>query len=250
MDDVHGVVIDEVQKKTLIYKCDQCEFQTGEKEVLKAHAQKHSEKVPIGSFKCTECEYIGIRKDSLEQHVRMKHINRDTPSMYICDFCPYESVSEINLKKHEQDVHKITKQRSQDKNQKTEKGQALNFPCDVCPYAAYTDKDLSHHLEKEHSFSKVTRRKIYTKEERKDNGICFHWNYGYCHFLELCKFEHEEIPQCHYDVNCRRQNCRFFHTRRTQSGHASHFLDNRSLYQQQNQWRHMAESQRAQGFRR
>ena len=212
VDDVHGsieVVIEGTQKNC--YKCDQCEFQIDEKEILRAHAQKHSERVTIGSFNCTECQYIGIRKDSLEQHVRMKHINKDISPMNICDFCAYESVSEINLRQHEIDVHKITKLKSQERNQKTEKDQAQNFPCDVCPYVAHTDKELSNHLEEEHSFSKVSRRKIYTNEERKNNGICFHWNNGYCHFLELCKFAHEQIPQCHYDVNCQRQNCQRTH---------------------------------------
>ena len=245
------VVIETVQKSSIVYKCDQCEFPAEAKDILKAHTQEHKERINVGSFNCTGCNYIGIRKDSLEQHMRMKHVNENTPLKYVCDFYDQESVSEIYLKKHEQDVHKITKQTSIERNKKTEKVTEQNFQCDICPFVAHNDKDLNRHLENEHSFTKVNRRKIYTNEERKQNGICFHWNNGYCQFQELCRFAHEEIPQCYFDVQCRRQNCRFFHTKHNQSGHMPRFLYNRSLqHQYQDQKRHMEEGQRAQGYRR
>ena len=136
VEQIHGsvdVVIETVQKSSKVYKCDQCEFRAEVKEILKAHTQEHKERINVGSFNFTGCNYIGIRKDSLEQHMRMKHVNENIPFKY-CDFCDHESVSKINLKKHEQDVHKITKQTSIERNKKTEKVTEQNFQCDICPF--------------------------------------------------------------------------------------------------------------------
>ena len=210
------------QRKKVVYQCHECNFQTEQKDNLKDHFNsQHSPKITLGSFKCKHCDYIGVKKDSLEQHVRMKHDQSQTNrgTNYICEFCDYETVSEINLKSHEKEVHMRTKSRlSSDENKKAsgpiyKENTRSNFPCDVCNFSAGSDQELNRHLESMQRFARVSRqRSPYTQEERKQNGLCFHWNNGDCRFQELCRFAHEEIPQCHFDGRCRRENCHFFHS--------------------------------------
>ena len=85
---------------------------------------------------------------------------------------------------------------------------------------------------------------------KKENKMGF-VSIGTMAIANFKSYAHEEILQCYFDVQCRRQNCRFFHTKYNQSGHMPRFLYNRSLQRQyQDQKRHMEEGQRAQGYRR
>ena len=57
------------------------------------------------------------------------------------------------------------------------------------------------------------RPKCYSREERRSNGCCVHWNKGYCSYEEFCRFLHEESPMCNFQQNCRRkETCRYFHS--------------------------------------
>ena len=137
-------------------------------DCLKYHSYKEhkSEKVKLGSFKCKQCNYVGVKQDSFEQHVRMKHANTKDSKMstrHVCEFCDYESVSELNMRTHERDVHMRTKSKSkfpyEQCNKDFETSHHLHrhkqevhteklFPCDVCNFTATNDAELSSHLEK------------------------------------------------------------------------------------------------------
>ena len=181
----------------------------------------------------------------------MKHVEEenDQPKMKTCDFCNYETISEINLEKHEKDIHRISKKQSNhDESKKasdkkknkegyaTERAQGSNFPCDVCGFFARNDNDLNRHLENKHSFTRVNKRSGFSKEERRSNGICVFWTKGKCHFQDLCRFSHEESPQssqspqCHFDGFCINSSCRFSHLKANPntSGSAP-FLERRSF---------------------
>ena len=125
---------EESQSAKVVYKCNHCDFKTGEKKCLKDHSYKEhkSEQVKLGSFKCKQCNYVGVKQDSFEQHVRMKHANTKDSKMstrHVCEFCDYESVSELNMRTHERDVHMRTKSKSK-------------FPYEQCN----KDFETSHHL--------------------------------------------------------------------------------------------------------
>ena len=128
-----------------------------------------------------------------------------------------------------------------------------NFPCDVCSYMAYSEQDLNRHLQNSHSFTRVSRKRTgHSNEERKMNGICIYWNNGFCQYEKLCRFSHVEIPQCHFDGQCRNVNCRFFHTKPNSQVPAKPFLGRRSLQNNpnQSQWRHVQGAQRGPGPRK
>ena len=163
--------------------------------------------------------------------MRMKHWDKraNPSSRYVCEFCDYESVSEMNLMKHEEEVHMRTKPKSgsEYKNKSVPTNgnhKSPTFPCDMCNFNANNDRELNNHLENTHKFNRVFRRRTgYSMEERKLNGICIHWNNGSCQCEELCKFAHEEIPQCFFDILCRRENCKFFHTQQSPQSGAQRF---------------------------
>ena len=125
------------------------------------------------------------------------------------------------------------------------------FPCDVCNFTANSDEHLSRHLESNHRFQKVNnRRSGFSPEERRRNGICSFWNTSSCRFEELCRFSHEQIPQCHYDGFCRNNRCRFAYSKVNPHSPASSspaFLDRRTL---RGQWRQNGGPQRGMESRR
>ena len=61
--------------------------------------------------------------------------------------------------------------------------------------------------------SRLPRRpRHFSREDRRDNGFCVHWNNGNCIYEEFCRFLHEESPLCHFQENCmRKDTCRYFH---------------------------------------
>ena len=122
----------------------------------------------------------------------------------------------------------------------------------MCNFTAKSDRELNIHLENTHRFTRVSRQKFgFSDEERKMNGRCFQWNFSKCRYLDECKFSHEEIPTCHYDGRCTRDDCRFFHTK-PKTDISNPFLYRRGLQNNpfQNQGRHMGGGQRGQLFRR
>ena len=117
----------------------------------------------------------------------------------VCDFCEYETISEINLGRHERDVHKITKSTRNEPTEEEEnprkneekkraKQAGTRFPCQDCNYTAQSDMELGSHLEMNHRFRTKRTQSEYSPSERKINGICFFWNKGNCKFNELCRF--------------------------------------------------------------
>ena len=58
------------------------------------------------------------------------------------------------------------------------------------------------------------KMKIFTPEERINNGPCKNWNDNFCRFSDLCRFAH--IEPCRFQDNCfAPSNCKFFHFNRS-----------------------------------
>ena len=275
VDDVHDsieVVIEEdaigeeSSKDTVVYQCNQCEFQSKDKKDLTDHRQKqHKPKVTLGSFKCIHCNYVGVKQEHMQQHLRMKHENKkqEKTIKYICDFCDFEATSETELAKHEKDTHMRSKTKytcdvckeefatykSRDEHMKI-KHMAPMFPCDLCRFKADNDFELNRHLVNMHQFSRADKQMSgFSNEVRRRNGVCSFFNNGHCILEDKCKFLHEEIPRCLFDGRCRNTRWPYFHSQSSfpVSNHARPaFLGRRGpgQYFQQNQ------GQRGQGLRR
>ena len=184
----------------------------------------------------------------------------------VCEFCVYETISEINLIQHEKDVHLITKRKLScnkcnhvlETSTKLEEHMkrvhsSVNFPCGECNFVAGSDSELNNHLGTQHKFTRVNgNRSGYSTEDRKRNGICYFWNNGSCNFEDRCRYSHEEMPFCRFDGYCRNNKCRFFHVKSNPSADSSSFLYRRGLQNNpyQNQGRHFREAQRGQGPRK
>ena len=200
----------------------------------------------------------------------MKHGNNKQTNQskkYICDFCDFETCSEMQLTKHEKDVHMRTKlqfscdhckkvfETSSKRDEHIKEAHQRNyFLCDICNYKANGETELNQHLENKHRFSRVERKRIsgYSKEEREYNGVCVFWNNGNCKFEDRCKYSHEEIPQCNFDGYCRNSGCRYFHSLPNVKPQASKspFLFNRGLQNNPQHRRTFGGAQNNQGQRR
>ena len=54
--------------------------------------------------------------------------------------------------------------------------------------------------------------RIFTKLQRKQNGICIEWNQGNCQHEDFCSKEHVEITECRFGTFCNRADCYFWHS--------------------------------------
>ena len=108
-----------------------------------------------------------------------------------------ESVSKMELELHNELCHKTKK-----------------YYCEVCEKEFSDLYEVNRHNEKEHSVN--NRRNdtnwAWSLQERRNNGFCVYWNRDGCSYGDLCKFTHEESPECRYQDRCnRKESCKFFH---------------------------------------
>ena len=224
IENVHDsidVVVEENVQNVTVYKCNMCEFSSQVKQMVKGHmSEKHKNKVVLGSFKCDDCNYIGVRKESLEQHRKIKHVEEaKSENIFYCDLCKYETKIEDNMQRHQQDVH----------HRKMDGRSTDTMPCELCTFIGKTDDALKNHLENVHRFSEPNRRKTgFSNEQRLANGMCVFWQSGNCKFNELCKFAHEEIRRCRFDGHCKTFNCKDFHSQDRKTTSTPPFLYNGS----------------------
>ena len=119
----------------------------------------------------------------------MKH----QPQIFSCDYCGKKENSLRNLDEHIGVYHKIT---TKTKVKTTEKQ-----PCDFrSPQhsSQCCDRDQGKPM------------KIFTPEERLQNGPCRNWNESVCRFSDLCRYAHVEI--CRFQERCHSPlDCWFFH---------------------------------------
>ena len=84
--------------------------------------------------------------------MRMKHGDKraNPSSRYVCEFCDYESVSEMNLMKTKPKSGSEYKNKSVPTNGNHK---SPTFPCDMCNFNANNDRELNSHLENTHKYS-------------------------------------------------------------------------------------------------
>ena len=201
------------------FKCDECKFISTKEEVVLNHKiTKHS------IHTCELCEFKCNEEHNLSIHIESVHNVTKHP----CNICKKVFTTLSNLKNHKKSVHTIQ-----------------TFPCDHCGYKAEGFEKLDEHIEGYHrirkdpsnkKFSTLNKdpcdfknpwhsssccdrdqgpkMKIFTPEERINNGPCRNWNENFCRFSDLCRFAH--IEPCRFQDRCfAPSNCRFFHFNRS-----------------------------------
>nr|XP_054748178.1 uncharacterized protein LOC129253775 [Lytechinus pictus] len=121
-------------------KCFACDYVCADNGILKEHIRsKHGMMVygkdfdnarPLPTYSCTECDYVGRKKSSLDYHMRIHTENRQ----FKCHICPYASKTKNNLLLHI----------------RTHEGMQP-LKCPECDFRGATNKIISEHVMCKHA---------------------------------------------------------------------------------------------------
>ena len=233
--------------KHSVHKCDKCDYTFSSVKELDEHKQNtHKQQV----FSCEKCNFKDRKEENLLNHIISMHttytcelcdlkfkVEQDLEdhiqeihrvSKLSCNICKQTFTALGNLKEHKKKKHEVQ-----------------TFPCDYCGHKAESLNKLDEHIA---SFHKIMKRgkgnvvskfnnppcdfknpshssiccdrdqgppmKIYTPEQRIENGPCKHWNESFCRFSDLCKYAH--IEPCRFQERCFSPfECNFFHFNRS-----------------------------------
>eukprot|EP00088_Acartia_fossae_P022403 TRINITY_DN2361_c0_g2_i2.p1 TRINITY_DN2361_c0_g2~~TRINITY_DN2361_c0_g2_i2.p1 ORF type:complete len:798 (-),score=130.93 TRINITY_DN2361_c0_g2_i2:206-2599(-) len=114
------------QRHGQTFYCDQCEYSTWSKILLKVHIQSKHTKVGI---KCDECDYVTTVTYYLTKHKKKMH----QANKYHCDKCNFQCNYPSDLKVHQDAVH-----------------EGVKYSCDQCDYATRRRGDLNKHMRSVH----------------------------------------------------------------------------------------------------
>ena len=152
------------------------------------------------------CDFNCDNETKIEDHIRTAH----KQTKFTCNICKSSFKTHATLKEH-----------------KTKQHEAPTFPCDYCGNKSVSLNKLDEHIESYHRIKKDNPakyqdrdvrsdkdqgrpKKIFTPQQRIENGPCKAWNESSCRFSDLCRWAH--IEPCWYQEWCRASvNCRFFH---------------------------------------
>jgi len=194
------------------FYCDQCDYHTPKKDLLKRHVGSQHEGL---RYSCSQCGFSAAQKSGLLRHVQNKHEERTYP----CDLCDYEARDRFTLKSH-----LIAKHRQSGPENSSE-GQDMYF-CAECEYQSSNKNYLKLHIEKIHQ---GIRRYRCPQCDYKTNRQ----TYLYSHLLtihegrrfkcDLCDFQtvqmdalHAHIRSFHdgqFPLSCDYDKCNFQTTR-------------------------------------
>ena len=141
-------------------KCEQCDFFSCYKQVLKHFATNHNRFFDNGLYKCDQCSYQTTKQTRINEHLKLAH----EATMLVCDQCIFQTKSKYELKKHRKEKHLgITYQCDLCKDIVTEfhtknrlfvhkvKEHGLrNYPCKDCDYVGKSVSKHAYHREIKH----------------------------------------------------------------------------------------------------
>ena len=201
------------------FKCDVCSFSDmTEENVLNHKIAKHSKHV------CEMCDFECDTEQKIEDHFKTAH----KQTKFTCTHCPSTFKTHAKLKEHKANQH-----------------EPQSFPCDYCGNKSASLSKLDEHIQTYHKIDKIPSsrtadfskkspcdfkspnhsssccdrmgnpaKKIFTLEQRIENGPCRAWNENTCRYSDLCRYAHIEL--CRYQETCRAPfYCRFFHFNKT-----------------------------------
>ena len=142
---------------------------------------------------CEICNFAAKNRDELDQHVNAMH-----NKMFACKECKFRATCSNILKEHVKDNHMI------------DTFQAV-FSCKSCEYTTIMENNLDEHMKYKHRQKRDEKPREIKSRSFQAEKVCIFWNNGYCMFGDRCTNLHTEIPACHLQESCRKNQCTFFH---------------------------------------
>ena len=109
--------------------CEMCNKSFKHLSELRRHMKTHSYKK--ANYKCEECDFVGISKESMALHIGRKHCD-----LYECGLCEYEAETSEDL-----EIHLTT---------------CEIYTCSKCDNNEKTLAKLKEHIETEHELTSYT----------------------------------------------------------------------------------------------
>ena len=121
-DSSPSMILDDVRP----YQCQQCDFKTTHKHLLKVHVQNKHEGI---KYPCQQCDHQATTSSNLTNHVKSKHEGIKYP----CQQCEYQGSSLSNLQVHIKSKH-----------------EGIKHQCQQCDHQASTSGHLKRHVKVKH----------------------------------------------------------------------------------------------------
>ena len=95
-----GINAETVEAEDEKFKCSYCDFLTQRKDTLSQHKRRKHKTLDNVPIQCGFCEYRTPRKDTLNQHIKRQHTKQENLHIYACENCSYTSTAKFNFKSH------------------------------------------------------------------------------------------------------------------------------------------------------
>ena len=166
------------------YKCDACDYVTGQSACLAHHKKRKCTKRDRGerklklksTIKCADCDFTsrGNRKLSqhaLDVHQKVLNINPNPKRAqkqrsgcgrakdYLCDSCPYSTAYKFNLTKHVNALHSKEKL----------------YQCHLCDYSSLHSTTLKLHKESKHCQDQSVECSLCTHISKDKRNLNIHY---------------------------------------------------------------------------
>ena len=155
-----------VHEKLKNYKCNYCTKAFGQKGVLKSHISAIHDQV---KFDCEKCSFRTSYRESLDRHMKLRHIKKSMHEGYNkfkCDFCSKSFLDNVRLKRHVACVHEKLKnykcnycakafgQKGVLKTHISAIHDQVKFDCDMCSFRTSNKGSLDRHKKTIHKWKK------------------------------------------------------------------------------------------------
>ena len=144
------------------YSCENCEFSTKYKTVLKEHQRREKENNQPQSYSCdsTECKFVTKNRGNLIRHIAKVHDSL-FGGKFICSGCNFLTTDEESLRNHIREEHSGHKFKCQKCDYSNESKYWVNnhfaiihegvrYPCDYCEFLSKSRGELTKHNRKFH----------------------------------------------------------------------------------------------------
>ncbi|XP_018574910.1 zinc finger protein 624-like [Anoplophora glabripennis] len=111
------------------YKCESCEYNTKNKTLLQRHLLRHKDPSQVQMYKCEDCDYESKYKGYIKRH-QLRHKDPQV-QMYKCNDCDYETKH-----KHVVKIHQLTHKNP---------SQLQMYKCNHCDFKTKYNKDAKRH---------------------------------------------------------------------------------------------------------
>ena len=143
------------EEKAKMFQCPDCGLYLKTSFILKAHMKTHD--TENFNFHCDQCDYKTYAKSVLKLHVRRKHLKiKETKHVYKCNLCTKHQNSKVLLKEHYLNEHGITDY--------VEEKEPPKFKCEQCDFQTNGISVLKKHVSKNHKVLKVKKNRTKVKK--------------------------------------------------------------------------------------